>query len=289
MHRDFAFRNLGVMATRSRRAVTERRAAAPRREVMAGLAKGLDVIRAFTRDQPAMTLSEVAAAAGLVPATARRCLHTLEELGYVTRNGRTFLLRPRVLELGAAYLESMNIEAVTRNALEDLARRTGDSAALTVLDGTEIVYVARASVRTLMRLEAHLGSRLPAYPTSMGRVLLSGLSRERLDRYFEQATLVALTDRTVVDRERLERLIADARRTGYAAVEDELAYGVVAVAVPVFDAAGRIVAALNSSSHSKKTTKARLARERVALLRELSRELSREIAHLPGLSLSAQL
>jgi IclR family pca regulon transcriptional regulator len=256
---------------------------------MAGLAKGLDVIRVFTRDQPAMTLSEVASAAGLAPATARRCLHTLEELGYVTRNGRTFLLRPRVLELGAAYLESMNIEAVTRNALEDLARRTGDSAALTVLDGTEIVYVARASVRTLMRLEAHLGSRLPAYPTSMGRVLLSGLPRERLDHYFSQAKLVPLTNRTVVDRERLERLIAEARRVGYAAVEDELAYGVVAVAVPVFDAAGRIVAALNSSSHSKKTTKARLARERVAMLQELSRELSREIAHLPGLSLSAQL
>lgn len=253
---------------------------------MAGLAKGLDVIRAFTREQPSMTLSEVAASAALPAATARRCLHTLEELGYVTRNGRSFLLRPRVLELGAAYLQSMNIEAVTRNYLEDLARESGDSAALTVLDGTDIVYVARASVRTLMRLEAHVGSRLPAYPTSMGRVLLAGLAAPRLAEYFARARLEPLTEKTVTDRARLERLLQEARRNGYAAVEDELAYGVVSVAVPVHDGAGRVVAALNSSSHSKKTTKARLVRDRIARLREISAEISGELAHLPGLSLS---
>lgn len=262
--------------------------AAARREVMGGLAKGLDVIRSFTRERPALTLSEVAAATQLPAATARRCLHTLEELGYVTRNGRTFLLRPKVLELGAAYLESMNIEALTRNYLEDLARETGDSAALAVLDGTEIVYVARASVRTLVRLEAHVGSRLPAYPTSMGRVLLAGLGPERLARYFETVDLVALTDQTVVERARLERLLDDCRRSGYAAVEDELAYGVVAVAVPVHDMQGRVVAALNSSGHSKKLGKARLARERVPMLREVSRQISLELAQVPGLALSTQ-
>ena len=255
---------------------------------MGGLAKGLDVIRAFTREQPALTLSEVATATGLPAATARRCLHTLEELGYVARRGRQFLLRPRVLELGAAYLQSMNIESVTRNYLEDLARETGDSAALSVLDGTEIAYVARASVRTLMRLEAHVGSRLPAYPTSMGRVLLAGLPPDRLAEYFARARLEKLTEKTVTDRTRLERLLQEARRNGYAAVEDELAYGVVSVAVPVTDGAGRVVAALNSSSHSRKITKARLVRERVERLREISAEISREVAHLPGLSLSSQ-
>ena len=255
---------------------------------MGGLAKGLDVIRAFTREQPALTLSEVAAATGLPAATARRCLHTLEELGYVARRGRQFLLRPRVLELGAAYLQSMNIESVTRNYLEDLARETGDSAALSVLDGTEIAYVARASVRTLMRLEAHVGSRLPAYPTSMGRVLLAGLPPDRLAEYFARARLEKLTEKTVTDRTRLERLLQEARRNGYSAVEDELAYGVVSVAVPVTDGAGRVVAALNSSSHSRKITKARLVRERVERLREISAEISREVAHLPGLSLSSQ-
>lgn len=260
-----------------------------RREMMGGLAKGLDVIRAFTREQPALTLTEVAAATGLPPATARRCLHTLEELGYVTRRDRRFLLRPKVLELGAAYLESMNIEALTRTLLEDLARQTGDSAALAVLDGTEIVYVARASVRTLIRLEAHVGSRLPAYPTSMGRVLLAGLGAERIAWYFEHATLTALTEQTITDRARLERLIDECRRNGYSAVEDELAYGVVALAVPVLDAAGRVVAALNTSSHSRKTSKAKLVRERLAMLRGVSRQISQELSHVPGLSLSAQV
>lgn len=264
------------------------RAGAQRREVMGGLAKGLEVIRAFTHEQPMLTLSEVATQAGLPAATARRCLHTLEDLGYVVRNGRRFLLRPKVLELGAAYLESMNIESLTRTYLEDLARQTGDSAAVTVLDGTDIVYVARASVRTLVRLEAHVGSRLPAYPTSMGRVLLAGLSPERLARYFDAAKIVALTDKTVTDRGKLIRLIEECRRNGYSAVEDELAYGVVAVAVPVFDQSGKVVAALNSSSHSKKTNKSRLVRERLAMLQEASRQISREVAHLPGLSISAQ-
>ena len=165
------------------------------------------MIRAFSSDHAALTLSDIARSAGIPAATARRCLLTLEELGYVTRNGRNFLLRPKVLELGAAYLESMNIEHVTRTHLEELARNTSDSAALCVLDGVEIVYVARASVRTLVRLEAHVGSRFPAHATSTGRVLLAGVSAERLQRYFQTARLEALTDRTVTDPARLGQLI----------------------------------------------------------------------------------
>jgi IclR family pca regulon transcriptional regulator len=255
---------------------------------MGGLAKGLDVIRAFSRESPALTLTEVAKKAKLAAATARRCLLTLEEAGYVTRSGRVFLLRPKVLELGAAYLESMNIETLTKTHLEDIASKTGDSAALCVLDGTEIVYLARASVRTLVRLEAHVGSRFPAYPTSMGRVLLAGLAPEGLRRYFERATLTALTKHTITDRAKLTRLIDDCRRTGYSAVEDELAYGVVAVAVPVLDDAGRVVAALNNSSHSGKVTRAQLARTRVSMLQDVSRQISAELRRVPGLSLSAQ-
>jgi len=268
---------------------SRRRPRPERREVMGGLAKGLEVIRAFTRERPTLTLTQVAASAGLPAATARRCLHTLEELGYVTRSDRAFLLRPKVLELGAAYLESMNIESVTRNFLEDLARETGDSASLAVLDDTEIVYVARSSARTLLRLEAHVGSRLPAYPTSMGRVLLAGLSADRLAAYFERARIEALTAHTVTDPRRLRRLVEECRRSGYAAVEDELALGVVAVAVPVVDTAGRVVAALNSSGHTKRMTKTQLVRERLPMLRETSERISRELAHLPALALSAQV
>ncbi len=256
---------------------------------MGGLAKGLQVIRAFTRDHSALTLSEVAGIAGMPAATARRCLLTLEELGYVTRRGRSFLLRPKVLELGAAYLESMDIEHLTQTHLEELARQTGDSAALSVLDGNDIVYVARTSVRTLVRLEAHVGSRFPAHVTSMGRVLLAGLPPERLDQYFRTQKFAAFTDQTVTDPRRVRQLIDECRRNGYSAVEDELAYGVVAVAVPVHDQSGRVVAALNSSSHSRRVSKSKLVRDRLAMLKQASRAISAELARVPGLALSAQL
>jgi IclR family transcriptional regulator, pca regulon regulatory protein len=258
-----------------------------RREAMGGLAKGLAVIRAFSREHAALTLSEIAARARMPPATARRCILTLEELNYVMRKGRSFFLRPKVLELGAAYIESMDIDRLTQTHLEELARVTGDSAAVSVLDGNDIVYVARASVRTLLRLEAHVGSRFPAHVTSMGRILLSGLSTERLGRYFNTQEFVALTDRTVTDRRKVRQLIVACRRAGYSAVEDELAYGVVAVAVPIFDLQGQIVAALNSSSHSKRISKAKLVRERLPILRKAGQEISAEIARVPGLSLNA--
>jgi IclR family transcriptional regulator, pca regulon regulatory protein len=258
-----------------------------RREAMGGLAKGLSVIRAFARDRPSLSLSNIAAATQMPAATTRRCLLTLEELGYVTRSGRQFVLRPKVLELGAAYLESMNIELLTKTHLEELARITGDSAALCVLDGTEIVYVARASIRTLVRLEAHVGSRFPAHATSTGRVLLAGLSADHLRQYFETANLESLTDRTVTDPARLRRLIEECRLSGYSAVEDELAYGVVALAVPVFDQSDRVVAAINSSSHSRRINKAKLIRERYAMLQQVSRKISADLAGVPGLSLSA--
>ena len=256
---------------------------------MGGLAKGLAVIRAFTREHAALTLSDVARSAHIPAATARRCLLTLEESGYVTRSGRSFLLRPKVLELGAAYLESMDIEQVTRTHLEELARATSDSAALCVLDGAEIVYVARASVRTLVRLEAHVGSRFPAHATSTGRVLLAGVSDDRLQRYLQNTRFEALTDRTVTDPIRLRAAIEDARRAGYAVVEDELAYGVIALAVPVYDQQRRVVAALNTSSHSRRISRTRLVRERLSMLQQASRQISGALATVPWLSISAQL
>lgn len=260
-----------------------------RREVMGGLAKGLEVLRTFSRAKPHMTLSEIAARAGLPAATARRCLNTFEELGYVTRNGRQFLLRPKVLEIGAVYLDSMDIETLTRTHLEEMARETGDSAAMAVMSGTEIVYVARASVRTLVRMEAHVGSHFPAHATSMGRVLLAGLSPERLTEYFAKAKLEKLTEKTVSDRAELEKQIANCRRDGYAVVEEELALGVVALAVPVHDANGRVVAALNSSSHSRHTTGAALVAQRLPTLQRIARAISEELASVPVLSLSAQV
>jgi len=269
--------------------VTRKKTTTRHREAMGGLAKGLAVIRAFTREHAALNLSDIARSAGIPAATARRCLLTLEELGYVTRNSRNFLLRPKVLELGGAYLESMNIEQITRTHLEELAGNTSDSAALCVLDGVEIVYVARASVRTLVRLEAHVGSRFPAHATSTGRVLLAGVSGDRLQRYFDVAQLKPLTERTVTDPARLRSLIDDCRRVGYSVVEDELAYGVIALAVPVFDQQRRVVAALNTSSHSRRISKAKLVRERLKMLQQVSHQISADLATAPWLSLSAQV
>src|ERR1700742_3027346 len=283
--RNLSFRFFGY---RNRlKAMPARRTTMPRREAMGGLAKGLAVIRACSRDRASLSLSEIARSAGIPAATARRCLLTLEELGYVTRSGRDFVLRPKVLELGAAYLDSMDIEHLTKTHLEELARNTSDSAALCVLDGTEIVYIARTSVRTLLRLEAHVGSRFPAHATSTGRVLLAGLSPERLEEFFQSAKLEPLTDQTVTNPARLRQLIDECRKNGYSAIEDELAYGVVALAVPVFDQRGRVVAALNSSSHSKKISKAKLVRERLEMLQQLSQQISADLRGLPGLSLSA--
>jgi len=256
---------------------------------MGGLAKGLTVLRTFDSHHVTLTLSDIARSTKMPAATARRCLLTLEELGYVARTGRHFILRPKVLELGAAYLESMNIEQLTRTRLEELASATKDSSALCVLDGTEIVYVARTSVRTLLRLEAHVGSRFPAHATSTGRVLLAGLSATGLERYFQVARFEALTNKTVVDPVKLRKIIEECRRAGYAAVEDELAYGVVALGVPVFDQQNRIVAALNTSSHSGRLSKNGLIRERLAMLQEVSRQISADLASVPGLSLSAAL
>jgi len=157
-----------------------------------------------------------------------------------------------------------------------------------VLDGAEIAYVARTSVRTLLRLEAHVGSRFPAHATSMGRVLLAGLGPERLKHYFDTARLDALTENTVTDPLKLRALIDEARRSGYSVVADELAYGVIALAVPVLDHQGRVVAALNSSSHSGRMSRTKLIRGRLAMLQDVSRKISTDLATVPGLSLSAQ-
>jgi IclR family pca regulon transcriptional regulator len=256
-----------------------------RRESMDGLEKGIRVLRAFDETHPALTLSEVAQTAELSAAVARRCLLTLEALGYVGRRHRRFFLRPRILDLGAAYLGSLNVERLSIGHLTDLASKTGDAASLTVLDGTDIVYLARASTRSLLRLEAHVGSRFPAYATAMGRVLLAARSDAVVRSLLSAFELTALTDKTETNPKRIATLVAAARRDGYAAVEDELAYGVVSLAVPVLDENGQTIAAINSSSHSKKITKNALVRERLSQLRETSANISAELRRLPATAL----
>jgi IclR family pca regulon transcriptional regulator len=261
-----------------------------RREVMGGLAKGLEVLRTFSRTRPHMTLSEIAARAGLPAATARRCLNTLEELGYVARNGRQFMLRPPVLEIGAVYIESMDIPTITRTKLEELALASKGSAAMAVLSGTGIVFVARASTRTLaLKWEAHIGTRMAAHATAMGKVLLAGLTADRLAAYFDIAKLERFTERTVTDRATLQQQIETARRDGYSAVEEEVSPGVSSIAVPVHDGTGRVVASICTTVHAHEATAAQLVDRHLLTLREAGMAISAEVARVPGLSLSAQL
>ncbi|WP_146361058.1 IclR family transcriptional regulator domain-containing protein [Arthrobacter yangruifuii] len=211
------------------------------------LARGLVVIRAFDADHVQMTLSEVSRRTGLTRATARRFLLTLAQLGYVRTDGRTFELTALVLQLGYSYLSGQSLPQLTQPVLEDLSREISESTSASVLDGDEIVYIARIHTRRLMTVGISVGTRFPAYATSMGRVLLAGLPEDRFEDYVSTAELLPLTDRTVTDPEQLRAAVAQAREQGWAIVDQELELGLRSVAVPVLDPKGTVVAALNTS------------------------------------------
>lgn len=202
-------------------------------------ARGLAVIRAFDADAPAQTLSDVARRTDLTRAAARRFLLTLVELGYVRTDGRLFTLTPRVLELGFAYLSSLSLPEIAAPHLEALVERVRESASVSVLDGADVVYVARVPTSRIMTLAITVGTRFPAHATSMGRVLLAAQTPR------PTVELRALTDRTVTDPAVLDRELDAVAAAGYCLVDEELELGVRSVAVPIRDAAGVVVAAAN--------------------------------------------
>lgn len=218
------------------------------------LERGLAVIRAFDADHRSLTLSEVAAATGVTRAAARRFLLTLAELGYVRNHGRYFSLTARVLELGYAYLSSLSLPEVAEPHLEALVAQVDESSSLSVLDGTDIVYVARVPVRRIMTVAISVGTRFPAYATSMGRVLLAGQTDDWLDGYFATAALTSITARTMADAKRLRAELQRIRRDGYALVDQELEEGLRSIAAPIRDREGRAAAAINLSTHASRTT-----------------------------------
>jgi IclR family pca regulon transcriptional regulator len=218
------------------------------------LERGLSVIRAFDEDHREMALSEVARATGLTRAAARRFLLTLVKLGYVHFNDGRFSLRPRVLELGFAYLSSLTLPEVAQPHLEQLVAKVNESSSISVLDDTEIVYVVRVPTRRIMSITLAVGTRLPAYATSMGRVLLAALPDDELDERLGRIEFQALTKRTVADQDALRTVLASVRRQGYALTDQELEEGLRSVAVPIRDASGTTVAALNVSVHASRAT-----------------------------------
>jgi len=224
-----------------------------RPEFVQSLERGLSVIRCFDADNARLTLTEVAQRTGLTRATARRLLLTLGELGYVSANGRHFSLTPRVLDIGYAYLSSLNIQQIAQPFLEALSERVKESVSVTVLDGADIIYVARVPTKRIMTISLGLGSRLPAYCTSMGRVLLAELTPAQLAAIVPDR-LEPRTEHTVATRAELEAVLADVRRQGWALVDEELEVGLRSLAAPLRDASGRAVAAMNVSTHAGRTT-----------------------------------
>ncbi|HET9077981.1 MAG TPA: IclR family transcriptional regulator C-terminal domain-containing protein [Acidimicrobiales bacterium] len=241
------------------------------------LERGLAVIRAFGPDRPALTLSEVARITGLTRAAARRFLLTLTELGYVHSDGRVFSLRPRVLELGYAYLSTLGLDEVAAPHMEELVAELKESSSIAVLDGDDVTYVVRVPTRRIMTVAIAVGTRFPAYATSMGRVLLASLPAAELDAYLERVDLQPLTRRTIVARPALGDELRAVAGQGYALVDQELEDGLRSVAVPIRDSAGRVVAALNMSTHASRATPEQLRRRVLPRLSETARRIEADL------------
>ena len=242
--------------------------------------RGLSVINSFSKEHPAQTLSEVAARTGLTRATSRRVLLTLSDLGYVDQRGRDFELTPKVLDLGYSYLSSFRVVDIAQPSMERLVDEVHESSSMSVLDGSEIVYVARVPTARIMTIALALGSRLPAYATSMGRVLLSGLSDLALDDYLRKTKLEKLTSHTVTDRKKLRALIGEVRVDGFALVDQELEEGVRSIAAPIFNGRDEVIAAMNISCHASRVEVTKMLDEFRPRLLEAANEIRQRVRSL---------
>lgn len=224
------------------------------RDYVNSFARGLEVIRAFSRHKPRMTLSEVAQQTDLTRAAARRFLLTLVREGYADTDGKYFYLRPKVLELGFSILSSMSIWELAQPIMARVTERLNESCSASLLDGDDIVYVARAMSKRVVNIAPTIGGRLPAYCTSTGRVLLSGLNDEEFTRYLEKANLEKLTPETVTAKGQLRKLVEETRRQGWSFVKDELELGLYSISVPLHSRSGAIAAALSIGCPSARTS-----------------------------------
>jgi IclR family pca regulon transcriptional regulator len=222
------------------------------------LARGLQVIEAFNDSPRGRTVSDLSAATGLSRAAVRRLLITLEQLGYAQREGAVYRLTTRILRLGFSWLSSTSLASLAVPVLEQLSGRIHESCSVSVLDGEQIVYVARSASNRVMAVDLSVGSRLPAYCTSMGRILLAGLAPADLRAFLKTASLKRLTPKTLVTRSALVKAIGTARDEGYALVDEELEIGLRSIAAPVRSESGRIVAAMNTGVHAARVSKSEL-------------------------------
>lgn len=238
-------------------------------------ARGLEVIRSFNAQAPQQTLTEVAERSGLTRAGARRILLTLQTLGYVTTDGKLYALTPRILDLGFAYLSSMPMWDLAEPAMESLVALVKESCSAAVLDATDIVYVMRVPTHKIMRLTLGVGSRLPAFCTSMGRVLLADLPDEEVVARLEATDRTARTRHTVTEVDALLAKVAQVRRQGWCIVNQELEEGLISLAAPITNRAGRTVAALNLSGQANRTNVKTAQEQLLPALRDSAQAISR--------------
>ncbi|MYM81843.1 helix-turn-helix domain-containing protein [Duganella sp. FT50W] len=241
---------------------------------MTSLARGLAVVRAFSDSRKPQTIANISQKTGIPRAAVRRCLHTLRELGYVDAELNNFSLRPKVLTLGYSYLSSTPLTVSAQPYLNNISRTLNESSSLAVLDDGEVLYVARAATSRVMSVALNTGSRLPAYCTSLGRVMLAHLPPEQLDQYLESARLRPMTEHTVVQPKRLRDVLAGVRQAGYAINDQELELGLRSIAVPVRGASGIVLAALNVGAQASRVSVEQLEKEFLPVLLRGAQELS---------------
>jgi IclR family pca regulon transcriptional regulator len=241
-------------------------------------ARGLAVIRSFDASRPAQTLTEVATACGLTRAGARRILLTLQALGYVEADGRRFQLTPKILDLGFAYLTSMPFWNLAEPVMEELVERVHESCSAAVLNGTDIVYVLRVPTHKIITQNLSIGSRLPAFCTSMGRVLLAALDDAQLDAVLDASELVVRTPRTLIDKATLAVAIRVVRRQGWAIVDQELEEGLISMSAPIRDRQGRVIAALNISGNAQRKSAKQMVKAFLEPLQDAAQRVSEMVA-----------
>lgn len=239
------------------------------RDIMSGLAKGLSAIETFTAETPRQSIAQVAAASGLDRATARRCLLTLAHLGFADYDGKFFTLTPRIMRLGTACLATMPLPQIVQPWLDRLSDDLGESTSVSILDGDEIVYVARAAQSKVMSISLAPGSRLPAHCTSMGRVMLAALPVDQV----AEIALEARTPHTIVTRDAFVAELAQAREQGYAVIDQEVEIGLISIAVPLYDSRNQVVAAMNVGLSSHRASATELASLYLAKLSAIQVEL----------------
>jgi IclR family transcriptional regulator, pca regulon regulatory protein len=242
------------------------------------LERGLLVIRAFDAEHPKLSLSEVAASTGLSRAAARRFLHTLVHLGYMRSDGSKFSLRPKILELGYAYLSSLTLPEVAMPHLEELVEQVHESSSVCELDGDDVVYIARVPTKRIMTVTISVGTRFPAYATSMGRVLLAAQPDEWLEEYLSSVSLRGLTGHTITDRTALRNELRKIRARGWALVDQELEEGLRSLAAPIRDADGRVIAAMNVSTHAGRRTLDSIVEDLLRPLLATASRIERDLA-----------